>query len=345
MKNGMNMSSLKQRNRAMVLSIVNAEGPISRIDIAHEMGLTAAALTQITGGMLQEGVLKETGKQELPSAGRRKVLLQLNEDYRLPVCVNVDREQTVITICSLKGDVKAQKILPTSVTKPIAFLEDIAQQITILKNHVPKEERAAVQGISVGMAGAIDRDNGVSLKEGGIFGQDVKVREILEASTGMPVILENNVDAFAQAELLFGNCRNEKNLLVIKWGPGVGSAVLLQRELYEGKGRQAELGHIQYPDGTSLEDHINARVLRTKSRKEKEDAAKILALAVVNACMLLSPDHVILYGTLAGKDSDAEMVMAEVRKRDPSVAICTSALADKEDWIGECAVYLKQEVF
>ena len=40
------------------------------------------------------------------------------------------------------------------------------------------------------------------------------------------VLLENNVKAFAQAELTYGLGRTEENLLLLKWGPGVGSAII-----------------------------------------------------------------------------------------------------------------------
>ncbi|MEE8808098.1 MAG: ROK family transcriptional regulator [Lactimicrobium sp.] len=345
MRNGMNMSGLKLNNRAAVLSIINAQGPISRIDIARQTGLTAASLTQITAPLLKEGLLVETGKQELSAAGRRKVLLQLNENYQLPLCVNIDREQTVMTICSLKGMVIAQKRMHTSLEDPESFLKQTAAEIRKLIASLPEKKQREIKGISVGIAGALDREQGISKKEGGLFGKDIPIQSILQNETGLPVILENNVDAFAQAELLFGSGRKENNLLVIKWGPGVGSAVIIHGELYEGKGRQAELGHILYPDGTDLEEHISTAALKNKSQKELENAAKELAVAIVNACMVLSPDHVILYGSLACRDDNAQRAMNAVKAMDPDLAIQVSSLTAQEDWIGECAVYLRQKIF
>ena len=52
------------------------------------------------------------------------------------------------------------------------------------------------------------------------------------------------MNAFAMAELLYGMGREYDNLLIIKWGPGVGSAIVIDDQLYEGRhGKAAELGH------------------------------------------------------------------------------------------------------
>ncbi len=60
------------------------------------------------------------------------------------------------------------------------------------------------------------------------------------------VLLENNVKAFAQAELTYGLGRTEENLLLLKWGPGVGSAIIAQGRIYESRMyKSAEIGHVR----------------------------------------------------------------------------------------------------
>lgn len=61
------------------------------------------------------------------------------------------------------------------------------------------------------------------------------------------VLLENNVKAFAQAELIYGLGRTEENLLLLKWGPGVGSAIIAQGRIYESRMyKSAEIGHVRW---------------------------------------------------------------------------------------------------
>ena len=78
-----------------------------------------------------------------------------------------------------------------------------------------------------------------------------KYKEILEKQIQCPVILENNVKAFAEAEMLYGVGKYGNNIVFIKWGPGVGSAIVVDNKLYEGNQHNAaEIGHyIIEPDG------------------------------------------------------------------------------------------------
>lgn len=44
---------------------------------------------------------------------------------------------------------------------------------------------------------------------------------------------------FAMAELLYGTGKEHDNLMVIKWGPGVGCAIIIDQEIYEGRHAKA----------------------------------------------------------------------------------------------------------
>lgn len=78
----------------------------------------------------------------------------------------------------------------------------------------------------------------------GVWKEKTEIGKILTEELGLPVLLQNNVDAFAQAELLYGVGRTKSNLLIIKWGPGVGGTVVINDQIYEGRrGRSAEIGH------------------------------------------------------------------------------------------------------
>lgn len=47
-------------------------------------------------------------------------------------------------------------------------------------------------------------------------------------------------------ELIYGLGRTEENLLLLKWGPGVGSAIIAQGRIYESRMyKSAEIGHVR----------------------------------------------------------------------------------------------------
>lgn len=70
---GANMETVRRRNRAAILKYINDHGPVSRKDLSEEIGLTAAAVTQICTDIMDEGVLVETGiNVERSGAGRKR---------------------------------------------------------------------------------------------------------------------------------------------------------------------------------------------------------------------------------------------------------------------------------
>ena len=54
---GINMETVKKQNRASIFNFMNERGPISKKDIAAELGLTAPAVTQICARFIEAGIL------------------------------------------------------------------------------------------------------------------------------------------------------------------------------------------------------------------------------------------------------------------------------------------------
>lgn len=242
---GINMEMVKQKNRTSILNFINQSGPISRKDIANALGLTPAAVTQICGDFMTSGLLVEMGTVLSENrAGRKKVLVDINYEYRYVLGINIDAEKTVIALTNLKGDAKTVQTIPTDVSlAPERFLTKVAERgFQILQEAGLTSEQLA--GVGVGIVGIVNREEGISMRAYGIWQEEVPVAQILSEQFGMPVVVENNVISFALAELLYGIGKEKDNLLFVKWGPGVGSAIIANKKIYEGRhGKAAELGH------------------------------------------------------------------------------------------------------
>lgn len=107
-------------------------------------------------------------------------------------------------------------------------------------------DRESVLGIGVSVPGPVDRKNGVSQHAYRIWNQEVPVGTYLKQYLDFPVIVENNVKAYAEGELIYGCGKEQENLLFFKWGPGVGSAIIIQNRIYDSRDpgtKAAEIGH------------------------------------------------------------------------------------------------------
>lgn len=248
---GINLENVKLKNRSSILKTLNNLGSMSRKDIANEVGLTPAAVTLLTTEMIEEGILAEKGElQEERRAGRKKILIDIDYQNQWVIAVSIETKHTYIRLCDLKARVLKKVELPTQNELPASlFLRTIAEEALAMIGGMDSSRK--ILGMGICIPGIVSRRNGLSIRAYGIWNFEVPVRELMEYWMRCPVIVENNVKAFAEGELLYGAGKKDNNLLFLKWGPGVGSAIVINNELYEGKdNRAAEIGHyIIEPEG------------------------------------------------------------------------------------------------
>ncbi len=243
---GMNFENVKNNNRSAILHVLNSEGPLSRKDIAKKTGLTAASVTQICTEFMEEGVLVELGEAvEEKRAGRKKILVDICGTYKYLLCISIESDVTYISVTDCKGNILENREIPTDKEeKEEAFLEKVASVSTELlwKQNIAKKD---ILGAAVSVPGIVDREKGVSLNTISIWKHPVAVAEILENKLEIPVVVENNLKTSAESEILFGKGKTDGNLILVKWGPGVGSSMIIDRKIYHGENDMAaELGHV-----------------------------------------------------------------------------------------------------
>ncbi|MBQ4059472.1 MAG: ROK family protein [Lachnospiraceae bacterium] len=104
-----------------------------------------------------------------------------------------------------------------------------------------------IDRIGISTAGQVD-----SIKGEIIFATDsipgytgTKIKEIVEAATGIPVAVENDVNSAAVGEAVFGAAKGQKNFVCLTYGTGIGGAIYLNGNLFTGSSFSAgEFGHI-----------------------------------------------------------------------------------------------------
>ena len=73
----------------------------------------------------------------------------------------------------------------------------------------------------------------------------VRFRDVMSERVGLPVIVDNDANAALVAESRFGAARDVRHAVLVALGTGIGSALLLNGEIYRGaRGTGAEIGHM-----------------------------------------------------------------------------------------------------
>src|SRR5215467_11848721 len=111
-----------------------------------------------------------------------------------------------------------------------------------------KERRLGVSGIGVGLPGLVDVENGFVRSVPGSWLPElstVPLVSLIEERSGYPVFIDNDVNALALGEWMFGPDRGVSSLVTLAIGTGIGGGVILDGRLVRGHLHSAgEIGHL-----------------------------------------------------------------------------------------------------
>ncbi|MGH8891914.1 MAG: ROK family glucokinase [Actinomycetes bacterium] len=150
-----------------------------------------------------------------------------------------------------------------------------------------------VDAVGLGIAGFVDAARSTVYFAPNLLGwRDGPLRAEVEKRVGLPVVVENDANAAAWGEAMFGAGREERFIVCVTLGTGVGGGVIIDRQLFRGGfGVGAEIGHIQMVEGGRLcgcgqrgclEQYASGGALvrdaRERAAESREDAEILLGL-------------------------------------------------------------------
>jgi glucokinase len=108
--------------------------------------------------------------------------------------------------------------------------------------------------VGVGMAGLVRWPEGVFLWGPHVRGENLAIRQQLLELLGLPVVVDNDANCAALAELRRGAAKGSTNAVVITLGTGIGAGIIAGGAVYRGESFAGEAGHMtMVPDGGSCE--------------------------------------------------------------------------------------------
>src|SRR5690349_17330619 len=101
-----NSTLAKQINQQLVLQLIQGRGPISRKEITQLSGLSPAAVSGITGALIDLGLVQEVGAADSEGrVGRKAILLRLNPHAGYVVGVKLAVQTISCAITDLDANV------------------------------------------------------------------------------------------------------------------------------------------------------------------------------------------------------------------------------------------------
>lgn len=223
-----------------ILGLLGTRGPHSRGSLARALGVSPATVTQITKELIRRGLVAEL--DQVPSAtGRPARLLGLVRSAGGALGAKVTADHVAVVDVELDGTVVRSASFPFDPDAPTA-LDQLGH---ILREAVAERGGRHLLGVGVGIPGAVDSQATGVVSAPTLGWTHAQVGPFLRAELGVPVLVENDVNALAVAERLYGIGQSYSSYLVVTIGRGIGCGIVVDGAVYRGAGGGAgEIGHI-----------------------------------------------------------------------------------------------------
>ncbi len=230
---------------------------------------------------------------------------------------------------------------------------------------------AAVTALGIGVPGQVQATSRRVLSGGYVDLSGFDFAAEIEATTGLPVVIENDATMALLGEAAHGAARAKQNVVMLTIGTGIGGAILEQGRVLRGRGSAGQLGHLcidqhgrqcvcgrvgcveTTSSGTAFGTHLaeaglpaTTRVEDLLGRSDATSAAVIkawagpLRAAIDSLIATCNPDCVVIGGG-AGPAAVAALATVPARASWFDAPVLGASLGDDAGVIGAAAAAMR----
>jgi glucokinase-like ROK family protein len=234
---------LRETNLSTVLRLIHTQSPISRAQLAVTSGLNKSTVSSLVDELLAKHLVHETGSNS-GVAGRPATWLEINPHAGLIIGVELGVDFVSVAVTDLLRNVIWRK---KEDTNPADHQDKMIEQtLQIVKEAMTasKKKDGRFLGLGLSTPGTVDLKEGLLIFAPNLHWHNVPFRKIFHQQTKLKIYIENDANAAAIAEHLYGAAQHNRDFLFVFAGVGIGGGLFLNGKLYRGKnGYAGEIGH------------------------------------------------------------------------------------------------------
>ncbi len=234
---------IRENNLSSVLRLIHSQAPISRAQLAVVTGLNKSTISSLVDDLIASKLVNEAGSNST-GAGRPATMLEINPQAGLIIGVELGVDFVSVAVTDFLGNITWRRREDANPNEGQQKMID--QTLRIVKEAMTagKKKNSHFLGLGLATPGTVDLKEKVLIFAPNLHWRNVPFGKIFSEQTKLKVFVENDANAAATAEHLFGTARRCQDFLFVFAGVGIGGGLFLNGKLYRGKnGYAGEIGH------------------------------------------------------------------------------------------------------
>ncbi|MBY0144244.1 ROK family protein [Neobacillus niacini] len=234
-------NSIKMHSQEVILNTIMKHYPISRAKLTELTNLNKATISLQTNSLIEKHLVSEIGAG-VSNGGRKPILLVFNKNAGYAIGVELAANYILTILIDLEGNMLYSDYFEF-VNESMETLKSILiERIGLVTNQAP-ESRYGIIGIGVGVHGFVNENQTVIYSPHSNWDK-IDIKNLLEVHFNLPVFIDNEANAGAYGEKLYGAIKDSHNSIFVSVGTGIGLGIIVNNELYRGSaGVSGEMGH------------------------------------------------------------------------------------------------------
>ncbi|URQ77510.1 ROK family protein [Erysipelothrix rhusiopathiae] len=236
----MQLSKAKTKQTALILDLLYSKGPLSRIDISKSLHITPATVSDLTQHLINDKIICEIGEDtDNTRVGRRKILLGLLPNHSYYLGVELFEHSFTLALSDNLNEICFEEAFTLSKSDHVRH--DLL--VKTINDFLKKHSDTAVTSIGIAIPGHYDKTSSHILTNNHSWANFSL--DYLKKHLKYPVYFENNVNAMAIRERLFGHDKTDANFLFLHFRRGIFCSYVYQGDLYARNNYfVGEIGHL-----------------------------------------------------------------------------------------------------
>jgi predicted NBD/HSP70 family sugar kinase len=311
-------ASRKLNGQAVLQAIVAANAPVSRAELARELGLSKQTLSEIMGLLEKSGWIQSVGTKQ-GALGRAAVSFELNPNVGFVVGVVFEGERYTMGLADMRGNLRIKKEgqLPA---KAIASGSALGEYLIGLIEGMADNCKVATnlfRQMVIGVPGIVDPSDAYVHHIPNLPAlQAVDLRKVLAQKFQCGVQMDNDLNLHAYGEYRFGCSQKTHSSVFVGLGSGIGMGIMLGNQVWRGaKGGAGEIGYMPVDRQPVMAEAQRRGALEYSLRQtttgvavdmesQIDDLARDLAFTIACIAPILDPEMIVLGGS---KGDDAKL--------------------------------------